>query len=56
MLHARETTLAFFIMYLSPLREVYLLVNLFEKPVHNAIRQFSCLIYVHQYWEYLVGE
>ena len=22
--------------------EVYLLVNLFEKPVHNAIRRFSC--------------
>ena len=23
--------------------EVYLLVNLFEKPVHNAVRRFSCL-------------
>ena len=22
--------------------EVYLLINLFEKPVHNAIRHFSC--------------
>ena len=28
---------------LSPLctSEVYLLVNLFEKPVHNAVRRFS---------------
>ena len=43
MSHARETTLTFFVMYLSPLvLEVYLLVNLFEKPVHNAIRHFSC--------------
>ena len=32
MSHARETTLTFFVMYLSPLTsEVYLLVNLFEK-------------------------
>ena len=23
--------------------EVYVLVNLFEKPVHNAVRRFSCL-------------
>ena len=43
MSHARETTLTFFVMYLSPLMsEVQLLVNLFEKPVHNAIRNFSC--------------
>ena len=40
---ARETTLTFFIMYLSPpMSEVYLLVNLFEKPVHNAVRRFYC--------------
>ena len=32
MLLARETTLTFFVMYLSPLMsEVYLLVNLFSK-------------------------
>ena len=43
MSHERETTLTFFVMYLSPLTsEVYLLVNLFEKPVHNAVRRFSC--------------
>ena len=43
MSHARETTLTFFIMYLPHLTsEVYLLVNLFEKPVHNAVRLFSC--------------
>ena len=46
MSHARGTTLTFFVMYLSPLMsEVYLLVNLFEKPVHNAIRSFSCLFF-----------
>ena len=40
--HARETTHTSFIMYLSPLMsEVYLLVNLFEKPAHIAIRCFS---------------
>ena len=45
MLRARETTLTFFIMYLSPLISgVYLFVNLFEKPVHNAIRRFYCYI------------
>ena len=45
MSHARETTLTFFIMYLTPLTsEVYLLVNLFEKPIHNAVRHFSCYI------------
>ena len=43
MSHARETTLTFFVMYLSPLSsEFYLLVNLFEKPIHNADRRFSC--------------
>ena len=43
MSHARETPLTLFVMYLSPLTsEVYLLVNLFEKPVHNAVRFFSC--------------
>ena len=39
------TNLTFFIMYmyLSPLMsEVYLLFNRFEKPIHNAIRRFSC--------------
>ena len=42
MSHARGTTLTFFIMYLSPLTsKVYLLVNLFEKSVHNALRHFS---------------
>ena len=41
MSHARETTLTFFVMHLSPLMsEIYLLVNLFEKPIHNAIRRF----------------
>ena len=45
MSHARGTTLTFFIMYLSPLTSgVYLLVNLFEKPIHNAVRFFSCFI------------
>ena len=40
----RGTHFTFFIMYLSPLTsKVYLLVNLFEKPVHNAVRLFSCL-------------
>ena len=35
---AGETTLTFFIMYLSPLMsEVYLFVNLFEESVHNAV-------------------
>ena len=39
MCHMQETTLTFFVMYLSPLTsEVYLLVNLFEEPVHNAVR------------------
>ena len=34
----QERQLYFFIMYLSPLMsDVYILVNLFEKPVHNAI-------------------
>ena len=43
MWHARGTTLTFFIMHLSPLTsEVYLLFNRFEKPVHNAVRRFSC--------------
>ena len=43
MSHARETTLTFFVMNLSPLTsEVYLFVNLFEKPVRNAVRHFSC--------------
>ena len=40
------TTLTFFIMSLSPLMsEVYLLVTLFEKPVHNAVRHFSCFFF-----------
>ena len=40
---ARETTLTFFIMCLSPLMsEVYHSVNIFEKTVHNAVRHFSC--------------
>ena len=26
------------------LSEIYLLVKLFEEPVHNAVRCFSCLI------------
>ena len=42
MSQVRETTLTFFIMYLSPLTsEVYLLVNLFRKPVHNGLRHFT---------------
>ena len=45
MSRVRETPLTVFIMYLSPLTsEVYCLVNLFEKPVHNAIRHFSYFI------------
>ena len=37
--HARETTLSFFVMYLSPMMsEVYLLVNLFSKL--NILRLF----------------
>ena len=39
MSHARETTLTFFVMYLSTLMSK---VYLFEKPVHNAVRRFSC--------------
>ena len=32
-----------FVMYLSPLMSaIYLLVNHFEKPVHIAVRHFSC--------------
>ena len=43
MSHAREITLTFFFIYLSPLTsKVYLLVNLFEKAVHKAVRCFSC--------------
>ena len=43
MLRAREITLTAFIMYLFPLTSVvYLLVNLFEKPIHNAVRRLSC--------------
>ena len=34
-----------FVMYSSPLTsEVNLLVNLFEKPVHNVVRHFSCFL------------
>ena len=45
MCHMPETTLTFFIMYLSPLTfEVYLLVNLFEKTVNNDLRRFSCYV------------
>ena len=45
MSHARETTFTFFVMNLSLLKsEVYLLVNLFEKSVHNAVRRFSCYL------------
>ena len=29
---------------ISRLSEVYLLINLFEKPVHNAVRRFSCYV------------
>ena len=37
MSQARETTLTFFVMYLSPLTtKVYRLVNFFEKPIHKA--------------------
>ena len=52
MSHARETTLSFSFIYLSPLMsKVYLLVNFFEKPIHNAIRHFSffSLLYVCKY-------
>ena len=45
MSRARGTTLSFFIMYLSPLMsKVYLLGHLFEKPIHGAIRHFSCFL------------
>ena len=50
MSNARGTALTFFIMYLSPLMsEAYLLVNLFEKPIHNVIRHFSCFFFVFFY-------
>ena len=40
---ARETTLIFFVIYFSLLMaKAYFLVNLFEKPVHNAVMPFSC--------------
>ena len=39
MSHARAATLTFFVR-----SEVYLSVNLFEKPVHNAVRLFSCFL------------
>ena len=53
---ARGTTLTFFITYLSPLMsKVYLLVNLFEKPVHNAVRCFSCSIFSHFHWKTMLN-
>ena len=39
--HVQDRQLTFFVMYVSPLTsEVYLF--LFEQPVHNVIRHFSC--------------
>ena len=41
MSHARETTITFFVMYLSPLMsEVYLLVNLLKNPSIMPLRVF----------------
>ena len=37
--HARETTITFFVMYLSSLMSG-------EKPVHNAVRRFSCFPFI----------
>ena len=41
---ARETTLTFFVMYLSPLMsEVYLLGSLFSKLYANQIVMYFCI-------------
>ena len=46
MSHSRETTLTFFIMYLSPLMsEVYLLVNLFSKLYYTFILSWIAFIF-----------
>ena len=46
MWHAEETTLSFFIMYLSPLAsEVYLLVNLFSKLYVTIILQWITFMF-----------
>ena len=46
MSHARETTLSFFIMYLSPLAsKVYLLVNLFSKLYITFILQWIAFMF-----------
>ena len=46
MSHARKTTLTFSVMFLSPVTsEVYCLVDIFEKPIHDAVRHFSFLFF-----------
>ena len=46
MSHARETTLTFFVMYLSPLTsEVYLVVNLFSKLYVTFILHWIAFIF-----------
>ena len=46
MSHARETTLTFFTMYISPLTsEVYLLVNLFSKLYVTFILHWIAFIF-----------
>ena len=46
MSHAREATLTFFVMYLSPLTsEVYLLVNLFSKLYVTFILHWIAFIF-----------
>ena len=46
MSHVRETTLTFFVMYLSPLTsEVYILVNLLSKLYVTFILQWIAFIF-----------
>ena len=46
MSHARESTLSFLIMYISPLMlEVYLLVNLFSKLYVTFILQWIAFVF-----------
>ena len=46
MLHAREITITFFVIYLSPLTsEVYLFVNLFSKLYVTFIFQWIAFIF-----------
>ena len=41
MSRARETTRTFFLIYVSPLTSDV------EKPVRNAVRRFSCMLYIY---------